>query len=86
MFGFIRCFLCLHVLKRNPQCHIQTLHLGAPLSFRPQDGSKFPFQTTVKAAGHILVAERIARLCWEKLNAGKSFLVEMGHTGVYLWN
>ena len=26
-----------------------------------------PFQTTVKAAGHILEAERIARLCWEKL-------------------
>ena len=26
-----------------------------------------PFQTTVKAAGNILEAERIARLCWEKL-------------------
>ena len=40
--------------------------------FSCQDGSKFPFQTTVKAAGgNILEAERVARLCWEMLHGGK---------------
>ena len=78
-FGLTRCLLCLHVLKLNlnPQRHANTSPGHHSASKWPQDGSKFPFQTTVKAAGHILVAERIARLCWEKLNAGKSFLVEV---------
>lgn len=55
-------------------CKAQMSHSNPLVSFefKRKDGSKFPFQTTVKAAGHILVAERIARLCWEKLNAGKS--------------
>mmetsp|Transcript_32186 Transcript_32186/g.75570 ORF Transcript_32186/g.75570 Transcript_32186/m.75570 type:complete len:648 (+) Transcript_32186:66-2009(+) len=36
-----------------------------------KDGTRFPFQTTVTAAGSILQAERVARLCWQKLTAGK---------------
>jgi len=36
-------------------------------------GKKFAFQTTQGAAGgSILEAERIARLCWVKLNSGAS--------------
>merc|ERR1719401_2984825 len=38
--------------------------------FKAKDGSSFPLQTTVQAAGGFLQAERISRLCWTKLNAG----------------
>mmetsp|Transcript_52250 Transcript_52250/g.122287 ORF Transcript_52250/g.122287 Transcript_52250/m.122287 type:complete len:643 (-) Transcript_52250:60-1988(-) len=36
-----------------------------------KSGKKFPFQTTLGGAGSILQAERVARLCWAKLMAGK---------------
>eukprot|EP00439_Symbiodinium_sp_Y106_P045480 s1105_g5.t1 len=48
------------------QCKVQLSHPS------PLDGTKFPFQTTVAAAGSILQAERLARLCWERLRSGKS--------------
>eukprot|EP00928_Gymnodinium_smaydae_P070803 TRINITY_DN54570_c0_g1_i1.p1 TRINITY_DN54570_c0_g1~~TRINITY_DN54570_c0_g1_i1.p1 ORF type:complete len:690 (-),score=167.55 TRINITY_DN54570_c0_g1_i1:57-2048(-) len=54
-------------------CRAQLSHSSPLVSFTVQakDGSKFPFQTTKGAAGGcILQAERIARLCWEKLAAG----------------
>merc|ERR1719424_1913566 len=38
--------------------------------FKNKDGSSFPLQITIQAAGGILQAERISRLCWTKLNAG----------------
>merc|ERR1711920_674021 len=54
------------------------VHLSQPnplVSFQVdlKGGKKLPFQTTVGAAGgSILDAERIARLCWEKLRKGTS--------------
>lgn len=56
------------------QCKVQLSH-PSPLvafQFEAKDGTKFPFQTTVAAAGSILQAERLARLCWERLRSGKS--------------
>jgi len=52
--------------------------------FKNKDGSSFPLQTTVQAAGGILQAERISRLCWTKLNAGmkKDAVVEY-RNGLY---
>lgn len=35
-----------------------------------KDGTRFPFQTTTGAAGGVLNGERVARLCWDKLNGG----------------
>merc|ERR1712087_943096 len=37
-----------------------------------KDGSKVCFQTTVKASGGPMAAERIARLCWERFEHGAS--------------
>ena len=56
------------------QCKVQLSHTNPVVAFevKRKDGSKFPFQTTVKAAGgNILEAERVARLCWEMLHGGK---------------
>ena len=59
-----------------------------PTFFSCQDGSKFPFQTTVKAAGgNILEAERVARLCWEMLHGGKSSSVSSWTTEIWeIWS
>jgi len=57
------------------QCKVQMTHSNpvVSFSFERKDGQRFPFQTTVTAAhGDILLAERIARLCYEQLQNGKS--------------
>lgn len=36
------------------------------------ESRKFHFQTTINVAGSVLEAERIARLCWAKIDAGSS--------------
>eukprot|EP00746_Dinoflagellata_sp_MGD_P149202 gnl/MRDRNA2_/MRDRNA2_81267_c0_seq1.p1 gnl/MRDRNA2_/MRDRNA2_81267_c0~~gnl/MRDRNA2_/MRDRNA2_81267_c0_seq1.p1 ORF type:complete len:636 (-),score=134.70 gnl/MRDRNA2_/MRDRNA2_81267_c0_seq1:164-2071(-) len=53
-------------------CRVQTSHPNPLCSFQiEKNGNKIAFQTTVGAAGgSILQAERIARLCWQKLQAG----------------
>jgi len=54
-------------------CRTQLTHENpvVPFQFEDKAGKKLPFQTTVRAAGgSILHAERIARLCWEKLKSG----------------
>jgi len=54
-------------------CRTQLTHENpvVPFQFEDKTGKKLPFQTTVRAAGgSILHAERIARLCWEKLKSG----------------
>jgi hypothetical protein len=55
------------------ECRTQMTH-GCPLvSFQIEDkrGNKIPFQTTIGAVGgSMLEAERIARLCWVKLQKG----------------
>jgi len=56
-----------------PYCETQLSHTSpvVAFSFETKDGKKFPFQTTVMAAnGSVLHAERIARLCWQKLKSG----------------
>lgn len=52
--------------------------------FKSKDGSSFPLQTTIQAAGGFLQAERISRLCWTKLTAGmkKDAVVEY-RNGLY---
>mmetsp|Transcript_70936 Transcript_70936/g.140774 ORF Transcript_70936/g.140774 Transcript_70936/m.140774 type:complete len:944 (-) Transcript_70936:28-2859(-) len=39
-------------------------------AYQVESGPKIPFQTTIKAAGSVMNAERIARLCWVKLEQG----------------
>jgi len=53
-------------------CRAHGMHGTSVCSFsmEAKDGKKFPFQTTALAAGGVLEAERIARLCWDKLKAG----------------
>lgn len=54
-------------------CRMQLSHQNPVVAFQFEDqaGNKFPFQTTATAAGgSALHAERIARLCWEKLKSG----------------
>lgn len=54
-------------------CATQLSHSSpvCAFQFEGKDGKKQPFQTTVMAAnGSVLHAERIARLCWEKLKSG----------------
>ncbi|CAK8988036.1 unnamed protein product [Durusdinium trenchii] len=55
-------------------CKVQLSHPSPLVAFvfHKKDGTNFPFQTTVKAAGNVLQAERIARLCWEMLQSGKN--------------
>jgi len=56
------------------ECKIQLSHSSPVVSFQAntRSGSKIPFQTTKAAAGGILEAERIARLCWEKFRKGST--------------
>jgi len=52
-----------------------TLKHNNPLvgfQYQVEGGPKIAFQTTVKAAGSIMNAERIARLCWVKFEQGIS--------------
>lgn len=61
----------------SPAWHICRIRLGHsnPLvawRYETKSGGSFAFQTTKAAAGGFLQAERIARLCWERLNAGES--------------
>lgn len=52
--------------------------------FKAKDGSSFPLQVTILAAGGFLQAERISRLCWTKLNAGmKKDAVVAYRNGLY---
>merc|ERR1712139_181693 len=54
-------------------CTAQISHCNPVVGFHVEskNGTKVPFQTTaVAAGGNILEAERIARLCWEKLTSG----------------
>eukprot|EP00428_Durinskia_dybowskii_P026596 CAMPEP_0170236252 /NCGR_PEP_ID=MMETSP0116_2-20130129/17871_1 /TAXON_ID=400756 /ORGANISM="Durinskia baltica, Strain CSIRO CS-38" /LENGTH=652 /DNA_ID=CAMNT_0010487045 /DNA_START=84 /DNA_END=2042 /DNA_ORIENTATION=+ len=55
-------------------CKTQLSHPSPLVAFyvEGKDGKKFPFQTTMGAAGGILEAERIARLCWLKFAKGWS--------------
>mmetsp|Transcript_97548 Transcript_97548/g.176230 ORF Transcript_97548/g.176230 Transcript_97548/m.176230 type:complete len:667 (+) Transcript_97548:47-2047(+) len=53
-------------------CRISLTHSSPLVSWQYEDkaGKKLPFQTTKAAAGGCLQAERVARLCWVKLQAG----------------
>jgi len=54
------------------RCRVTLKHIN-PLvgfTFQAEGGPKISFQTTVKAAGSIMNAERIARLCWARFDAG----------------
>jgi len=56
-------------------CKVAINHENPLVAFQRElkDGSKVAMQTTVTAAGgSILQAERLARLCWQKLGQGKS--------------
>merc|ERR1712151_22077 len=55
-------------------CKVTLNHSNPLVSWTAETkkGDKFPFQTTVKAAGGILEAERIARLCFQRIAAGDS--------------
>merc|ERR1711920_639804 len=55
------------------QCRACTGHTNPLVSFSvtAAGGKKIPFQTTQQAAGgNLLDAERVARLCWMKFEAG----------------
>jgi len=53
------------------QCGLSAPNPLVGVSFQPAaGGKKIPFQTTVHAAGGVLEAERIARLCYQRLVAG----------------
>lgn len=54
---------CSNVLGKTPT---------VAFDYVRSDGNKFHFQTTGAVAGSVLQAERIARLCWVKINAGAS--------------
>lgn len=60
------------------RCKASTKHPSPLVSWSHQTngGEKFPFQTTVKAAGGLLQAEYVARLCFLQLEAGKKKLQE----------
>lgn len=54
------------------ECRIGLGHSSPQVAWRieTKSGGSFAFQTTKDAAGGCLQAERIGRLCWEKLSAG----------------
>lgn len=53
-------------------CRVNLSHPSPLVSFHytTKGGSKVAFQTTVKASGGAMEAERLARLCWAKFEAG----------------
>merc|ERR1712054_531698 len=55
------------------ECKTQLSHSCPLVGFQIEGkgGTKIPFQVTQQAAGSMLEAERIARLCWEKLQKGE---------------
>lgn len=65
------------------RCRVTLKHANPLVSFvfQAQGGPKVAFQTTVKASGSILNAERIARLCFARLEAGDAKEAVLAYRG-----